>query len=85
MRVTAQVSPAVSGPVTIEIDRFDPVEHWQFYRYYHVTAVGGLASLPFVAPHIGRWRATVSFDGTRTAAPATSGFAQALVAGPLRQ
>ena len=85
MRVTAQVSPAVNGPVTIEIDRFDPVEHWQFYRYYHVTAVNGLASMSFVAPQIGRWRATVSFDGTKTAAPATSGFAQALVAGPLHQ
>ncbi len=85
MHIAAHVSPAVSGPVTIEVDRFDPVERWQFYRYYHVTAVNGLADLFFAPPHIGRWRATVSYDGTRTAAPATSGGAQALVAGPLRQ
>jgi hypothetical protein len=85
MRIAARVSPAVSGPVTIEVDSFDPVERWQFYRYYHVTAVNGLAELPFLPPHIGRWRATVSYDGTRAAAPAASGFAQALVTGPLRQ
>ncbi len=85
MQIAAHVTPAVGGPVTIEVDSFDPVEHWQFYRDYHVVAVNGLAQIPFVAPHVGRWRATVSFDGTRTASPATSGFSQALVAGPLQQ
>jgi hypothetical protein len=85
MDIAAHITPAVDGPVTIEVDSFDPVERWQFYRYYHVSAFGGLAQLPFVAPHIGRWRATVSFDGTNTASPATTGFASALVAGPLEQ
>jgi hypothetical protein len=85
MQIAAHVTPAVDGPVTIEVDSFDPVERWQFYRYYHVNAVGGLAQMLFVAPHIGRWRATVSYDGTKTASPATSGFSQALVAGPLVQ
>jgi hypothetical protein len=85
IRITANVAPAVDGPVTIEVDSFDPVQGWQFYRYYHVQAVGGVAQMPFVAPHIGRWRATASFDGTMTASPATAGFSQALVAGPLQQ
>jgi hypothetical protein len=85
IQITANVTPAVDGPVTIEVDSFDPVEGWQFYRYYDVVAVGGEARMPFVAPHTGRWRATASFDGTRTASPATTGFSQALVAGPLQQ
>jgi hypothetical protein len=85
VQIAANVTPAVDGPVTIEVDSFDPVEGWQFYRYYHVHAVRGVAQMPFTAPHLGRWRATTTFDGTRTASPATSGFSQALVAGPLQQ
>jgi hypothetical protein len=84
-RVTANVTPAVSGPVTIEIDYFDPVERWQFRGDYNVEAVNGVAVLPFIPPSVGRWRATVSFNGTATAAPATSGWANLLVAGPLTQ
>ena len=63
-RVAAHVTPAVNGPVTIEIDRFDPVEQWQFYRVYHVQAVHGVARIRFLPPDIGRWRALA-----RTAAP----------------
>jgi hypothetical protein len=85
LQITANVTPAVDGPVTIEVDSFDPVQGWQFYRYYHVHAVHGVAQMPFTAPHLGRWRATTSFDGTKTASPATTGFAQALVAGQLQQ
>ena len=83
--VIANVTPAVSGPVTIEVQAFDPVEHWQFYRDFHTRAVNGVASIPFLAPHIGRWRVSVSFDGTKTASPATGGVSQILVAGPLHQ
>ena len=83
IRVAAHVTPAVNGPVTIEIDRFDPVEQWQFYRVYHVQAVRGVARIRFLPPDIGRWRALVSYNGTRTASPATGGPAQALVARPL--
>jgi hypothetical protein len=83
IQIAAHITPAVSGPVTIEVEFFDPVEHWQFYRYYHVMAVSGVAKMPFVPPHIGYWRASLSFDGTSTAAPATSGVAQAYVAAPL--
>jgi len=84
-RLTATVSPAVSGPVTFEIDYFDPVERWQFRGYYNVEAVNGIAVLPFTPPSVGRWRATVSYNGTRTSAPATSGWANLLVAGPLTE
>jgi hypothetical protein len=83
IQIAAHVKPAVSGPVTIEVDFFDPVERWQFYHYYRVMAVNGTAVLSFLPPHIGYWRASLSFDGTSTAAPATSGVAQAYVSAPL--
>jgi hypothetical protein len=81
----ANVTPAVDGPVTFQVQFFDPVERWQFYRAIHGQAVNGVASIPFLPPHVGRWRAFVSFDGTRTASPATGDVSQILVAGPLRQ
>ena len=84
-RVTATVSPGVAGPVTFELEYFDPVQRWQFRGYYHATAVNGVAVLPFTPPAVGRWRATVVYGGTRSAAPATSGWANLLVAAPLRQ
>ena len=84
-RVTATVSPAVDGPVTFELEYFDPVERWQFRGYYHAEAVNGMAVLPFTPPKVGRWRATVVYSGTHSAAPATSGWANLLVAGPLAQ
>lgn len=84
-RVTATVFPAVDGPVTFELEYFDPVQRWQFRGYYHAEAVGGVAVLPFTPPAVGRWRATVVYGGTRSAAPATSGWANLLVAAPLTQ
>lgn len=84
-RLAAHVTPAVDGPVTIQVQYFDPVARWQFYRTYHVQAVHGTAEIPFVAPYVGRWRTSVSYDGTKTASPATSGVAQILVAGTLVQ
>jgi hypothetical protein len=84
-RVTATVSPAVDGPVTFELEYFDPVERWQFRGYYHAEAVNGVAVLPFTPPRTGRWRATVVYNGTHAAAPASSGWANLLVAGPLTQ
>jgi hypothetical protein len=84
-RVTATVSPAVDGPVTFELEYFDPVERWQFRGYYNAQAEHGVAILPFTPPGRGRWRATVVYNGTHAAAPATSGWANLLVAGPLAQ
>jgi hypothetical protein len=83
--LAAHVTPAVDGPVTLTVERFDPVYHWQYNRTYHLHAVNGLAQVSFVPPHVGRWRAFVSYDGTKTASPATGGPANVLVAGPLKQ
>jgi len=77
--VHVQVSPAVSGPVTVDVERFDPVFGWQFYRRESGFAAGGAASLPFAAPAVGRWRVRGRFGGSRTASPSGAGFAYLLV------
>ena len=71
--------------MTITVQRFDPLEGWQFARRFHVHAAGGVAAVSFTPPNVGRWRATASFDGTRETAPSNAGYATLLVAGPLRQ
>ena len=42
---------------------------------------GGAASVQWVAPTVGRWRATATYDGTRAVAPSATGFVKLLVAG----
>lgn len=63
------VSPAASGPVTVNIERFDPVFGWQFYRQVHARALGGVASIPFAAPAVGQWRAAAFYAGSRISSP----------------
>jgi len=77
--IAVKVSPAASGPVTVDIERFDPVFGWQFYREQHAFASGGSASLPFAPPAVGRWRARASYGGSRTASPSAVGFTYLLV------
>jgi hypothetical protein len=77
------MTPSVAGPVTIDVQRFDPVHGWQFFHRYSVRAHQGIATVSFRPPSVGRWRAKASFDGTRSASPSASGFAEVLVARPL--
>ncbi len=77
------VSPGVSGPATVTLERFDPLFGWQFLRAVHVSVSGGGASFGFAPPTEGHYRASVSFDGTHTAAPSQSRFAFLNVASPL--
>ena len=72
--VDVKVTPAESGPVSVEIERFDPVFGWQFYREEQAFASGGLASIPFTAPAVGSWRAKANYSGSRTASPSAVGF-----------
>jgi hypothetical protein len=83
--ITVSVKPSVAGPVTVTIERFDPLAGWQFYRRVHAGASNGGAGLSFSPPSVGRWRARATFDGTRIASSSSSGFATLLVAGPLAQ
>jgi hypothetical protein len=77
--IDVKVSPAASGPVTVEIERFDPVFGWQFYRQDHVFASEGSASDPFTPPAVGRWRAKATYEGSRTSSPSAVGFSYLLV------
>jgi hypothetical protein len=83
--VSATVSPAVSGPVSVVVERFDPLAGWQFLRRFATRAVGGRASIAWRPPSVGRFRARAHFAGTRGAAASDSGLATLHVAAPLRQ
>ena len=78
--VDVRVTPAASGPVTVDIERFDPVFGWQFYREEHAFATAGSVTAPFTSPAVGRWRARASYGGSRTASPSAVGFTYLLVA-----
>lgn len=74
--VTAHVTRATAGRVTIRIERFDPLMGWQFARRYRLRVSGsGTASATFVPRTVGRWRARAFYSGTRTTSPSKSGFA----------
>ena len=77
--IDVKVSPAASGPVSVVIERFDPVFGWQFYREAHAFVSGGLATVPFTPPAVGRWRANATYEGSRTASPSAVGFTYLLV------
>jgi len=77
--VEVRVSPSASGPVTVDIERFDPVFGWQFYRQQTGFVSGGSATLPFTAPAVGRWRVRAEYSGSRTASPSATGFSYLLV------
>ena len=82
--IAVSVAPDASGPVTVDIERFDPLAGWQFHSRHRRTAAGGRATVVFTPPSEGRWRVRATFDGTRRAAasgPATASFE---VAPPLR-
>ncbi|HEY7960632.1 MAG TPA: hypothetical protein VID29_01810 [Solirubrobacteraceae bacterium] len=72
--IDVRVSPAVSGPVTVDIQRLDPVFGWQFYREVQAQVSQGAASIAFTPPALGHWRANASYGGSRTASPSAVGF-----------
>jgi hypothetical protein len=75
------VSPAASGRVELQIDRFDPLTGWHFHRVIRTSAG---ASLSWRPPAAGRWRVRASFLGSARSAPSRSGYAHILVAKPIR-
>ena len=79
LNIDVQVSPAASGPLTVEIERFDPVFGWQFYRQVSAFVSEGAASVPFVPPAVGRWRAKATYAGSKLFSPSAVGFSYLLV------
>jgi hypothetical protein len=72
--ILVHVSPAASGPVTVEVERFDPVFGWQFYRQLRTQVNAGTASIPFTAPAVGQWRVDAVYAGSRVSSPSRVGF-----------
>lgn len=72
--IDVKVAPVASGPVTVEIERLDPVFGWQFYRQVSALVGEGAASVAFVPPAIGEWRAKATYEGSRTSSPSAVGF-----------
>ena len=70
-----------TGRVKLQIDRFDPLGGWQFYKIVDMAA--GSSTLSWTPPALGRWRARATFTGTLTFSPSRSGYALLLVAVPL--
>jgi hypothetical protein len=80
--ISCLVSPAASGgQVELQIDRFDTLTGWQFYRVIRV-AVG--ATVSWRPPAAGRWRIRARFLGTSGSSPSRSGYAHLVVAKPIR-
>ena len=81
--LTLQVSPAVSGPATMLIERFDPIEGWLFDARFRPTVSGGRANVTFTPSRLGRWRVTGSFAGTSQSSASEGGTARFSVVEPL--
>ena len=77
--ISVRVRPAVSGPVTLVVQRFDPLAGWLFSSQRSIRASKGRAKLSYVAPAVGRWRVRATFIGTIGAGPSVSGFDEMLV------
>jgi hypothetical protein len=78
-----RVAPAVAGPSRITVERFDPIDGWQFLRHFRPHVIQGSARVPFQPPGIGRYRARADYLGTREAAPSSTGPVRLLVQRPL--
>jgi hypothetical protein len=50
------------------LERFDPIDGWQFVRKYRVTVRSGGAQVSFRPSDVGRYRLYGEFLGTRVAA-----------------
>jgi hypothetical protein len=80
--ISCVVSPTTAGGrVELQIDRFDTLTGWQFYRVIRVPVGTPVSWRP---PAAGRWRVRARFLGTRGSSPSRSGYAHLLVAKPIR-
>jgi hypothetical protein len=74
VEIKVRVGPAAVGPVKVEVQRFDPVFGWQFYRTLEAGVNEGTASIPFTPPSPGNWRANATYAGSRVFSPSAVGF-----------
>lgn len=84
VHITVKVRPAVGGPVSLIIDRFDPLSGWHFRRRIQTAVHAGRASVTWAPPTTGTWRVYAVFRGTRVASPSSSRHVRIRVTAPLR-
>lgn len=84
-RFWLRVRPAVAGPSLITVERFDPIEGWQFLRSFEPRVTHGSAKVRYLPPSVGRYRAHAEYLGSRDAAPASTAYARLRVQRPLGQ
>ncbi len=78
--IAVAVDFSSGGAVRLELDRFDPLTGWHFYRLYRLrVGANGRTGISWRPPTIGHWRAHASFGGTRTASPSDGGTARIAV------
>ncbi len=82
-RLSVRVRPAVGGPAVMVVERFDPIDGWQFAKRFRVGVSGGSATVSYSPPSLGRYRVFAEFKGSRIAAPSDAGVARLRVQGPL--
>ena len=82
VRLEARTTPAPGGGlVKMQINRFDPLEGWQFSRMIRVrVGSGGVAAVHWTPPSVGRWQVRATYRGTRSSSPSRSNVARLLVA-----
>ena len=83
MTIGVRVAPDASGPVTVDVERFDPLAGWQFYTRFQRRAPAARRRSRSRRRPSGRWRVRATFDGTRIAAPSGPAGAAFTVAEPL--
>lgn len=83
VRIGVKVRPAVAGPVSLIIDRFDPLSGWHFRRRIRTTVRKGTASVRFTPPTSGTWRVYAVYRGTSVSSPSSSRHARIRVVAPL--
>jgi hypothetical protein len=78
--IGVEVDFSPGGAVRLEVDRFDPLTGWHFYRLYRLRlGASGRIGISWRPPTIGHWRVHASFGGTRTASPSDGGTARIVV------
>ena len=76
--LTLRVSPAVYGPATMLVERFDPIEGWLFAARFRPHVSAGTATVTRTTrPALGRCRVAGTFDGTFRGQPQRRGHGDA--------